>query len=321
MVHNPTRVSGLPPPQFTSVVHGRALCVGDIWGHNHPVPSTTAELFDRRATTPAGAALLDSQTTEKDGSFTVTATINLESNPWALQLTNDFTGETYVKESAKLLTLPSVVNPAGNLINVDFDLGNIILPWNPQLPLLARIGNRDFKHPDDLARRLAVMLRERQGALWLLLEFDLGNPVRDRDLDQMFRDLAAAAAAGSTDLAKRVAAEVSSALNLNTLGRRPSNDDIFTIALQRIAGMGAGEVFRQRKGQRLGDALKKAFAALVTPPSFFQPLPALACASALIYAAGHVARGHQVGVRLSSLVSMAFAHKHRHYKMIDITIS
>jgi hypothetical protein len=90
MVHNPTRVSGLPPPQFTSVVHARALCVGDIWGHNHPVPSTTVELFDRRATTPAGAVLLDSQTTEKDGSFTVTATINLASNPWALQLTNDF---------------------------------------------------------------------------------------------------------------------------------------------------------------------------------------------------------------------------------------
>src|SRR5215468_1337729 len=217
MVLNPTRVPGgpqPPPPQFTSVVHGRALCMADIWGHNPPVPPTTVELIDRgpAAAVHPAAAILDSEETERDGSFIVTASINLASNPWSLRLTNAFTGETFVQDSDTLLTQPDIVAPGGtlmNLINVDFDIGRIVLPWDPQAPLLARIGERDFRNPWDLARSLRAALRLPQGSLWLLLEFDIGDPRRDRDLDAMFRTLEAPPK-GLTD---RIAAEVGRALS------------------------------------------------------------------------------------------------------------
>jgi hypothetical protein len=328
MVLVPRRVGGGPPPQFTSVVHGRALCIADIWGHNPPVPATTVELIDRgpAAVVNPAAAILDTQETERDGSFTVTAAINLDGNPWSLRLTNDFTGESVTQDSDKLLTQPDITAPGGNLmnlVNVDFDLGRIVLPWDPQAPLLARIGERDFRNPWDLARSLRAMLRMPQGAVSLLLEFELSDPGRDRELDAMFRALAASPAVGASGgkgLTDRIAAEVGAALALNPLARRPG-DDPFGLALERIAAMPSAEIYRQRRGQRLGDALKRALPAPVTPRTFSDPAPALVAAAVLIYVAGAVAKGHKAAVRLSSLVSMAFAHRHRHYKIIEVTIS
>ena len=324
MVLVPRRVGGgppPPPPQFTSVVRGTALCIAHIWGHNPPVPATTVELIDRgpAAVVNPAAAILDTEETERDGSFTVTASINLASDPWTLRLTNDFTGESFTQDSDKLLTQPDIVAPGGNLmnlVNVEFDLGRIVLPWDPQAPLLARIGERDFRNPWDLARALRAALRMPQGSVWLLLEFELDDPGRDRDLDAMFRALAG----GAKGLTDRIAAEAGAALALNPLARRPG-DDVFGLALERIAAMPSAEIYRQRKGQRLGDALKRAFQAPVTPRTFSDPAPALAAAAVLIYVAGAVAKGRKAAVRLSSLVSMTFAHRHRHYKIIDVAIS
>jgi hypothetical protein len=319
MVTIPQRPAGLPPPFVTSVVRGTALCVAtDLWGRNYPVPSTTVALRDRALVGSLG--LLGSVTTETDGSFSIAAPTNLMQTRWALRLLNDFTGEFRIIESDKFVGVPDVVNPFSNLFNIKFDLGRMLLPWDPQLPTLARIGSRDFRHFGDLAHALATGLTGQQGAVWLLLEFDPANPARDRDLDQMFRDLEAETTAGSTGLAERIIAEVGAVMKPKPFTPQPGGD-AFALALKRIAAMTSADVYRQLKGQRLGDALKKAFQWSTMPRSFYEPIPAMACACVLIYVAGHVAQGHGVSVRLSSMVSMAIPKRHRHYKMIDITIS
>lgn len=311
-----------PHINYSTAITGTALCIADAWGHNHPVPSTTVELEDHNPVfvTPGASNVLDSQPTAQDGTFTVGANRNLRAGTWALRFINDFTGQTVIKDAKQILTLPTTTPTMPGLASVQYDLGRIILPWDPQLSVLAKVDGREFTDHADLARSLGIALKQAQSSVWLLHEFDLSDPRRDRDLDAMFRALEVESATGSTGLVDRIAREVAKAVPINPFKLRNAHD-VFALALEQTATTRIRPMKVFVAGVGLGDAIKKAFGSSSTPMAFLDLRTGMAAACVLLFVAGCIAKGRKVSVRLSSLTAMTFKHLHRHYKMIDIAIS
>ncbi len=322
MVIDINRVRGpqLAPPVVTTSVIGLATCLPDGSGFGFPAPATIVEVHVQQPLMPGGSTLVMSGETKPDGSFALTTT-QLPRGGYDLEvrLINAFTGETEVKRSQRFVVRPTVVQSPGS-IHIQFDAGMFLLPWNPQLPPLGRVNARELKYAPDFARALSLDLQQRQAGstVWLLREFRIDAPGRDRDLDAMFKDLAAA---GGTALVARIAAEIhdvvaAKAAKFPAPLRRPP-DDVFLLALQHFAAMSVSQVRRTLPGFKLGRALADAFG-VTMPPSFEDTTLALPAGCALLYVASHVARGHGVKVRLSGLTSMKYPRRQRHYNITEI---
>jgi len=309
-----------PPPAITSVVNGEARCFADPSGYSYPAPSTRVELYDRSPVPVTGRALLASEMTDAQGKFSVVVQgVDLRRIDWALRLTNLGTRETHTKESRMVLASPSVVWPMPNLVHITFDAGTILLPWNPQLGVLARVGGRGFVYHTDLAAALAHGLRHAAGTVSLLREISPDQPDRDLDLDRMFTALEAQAASGSTGLVDRVMAEANSLLKVNPF-KFVGAAEFFPQALQQIAMMSVRQVKARAFGMELGKAMHKAFGASM-PASFLDLLqvPGVAAGCALLHAAGHVAKGHRMTINFSGPEPVSIPRLKPYYRYCHVS--
>lgn len=326
MVIDP-RVQTGPRPQITWVVKGRARCLPDGSGYAFPAPrETLVEIHLQQPSGPGATSLVASALTKDDGTFEVVVTggVNLIANPFTVRLVNPYTGEQHGKPVQQFVLPPSRFASPGAL-NVEFDAGEFILPWDPQLSLLGMIDVRRFKHAPPFASGLAnKLIQQAKGTICLLREFDIAAPDRDRDADRMFKDLESEAAAGSTALSDRIAAALGQVKPFNAppplapVGR-VQRTDIFTRALQQLGTLPVARARRTMAWTGFGKALATAFNRQA-PRSFIDMTLGMPTVSALLFTASHVAQKHTVTVRLSGLVSMAFKHHHRHYNLTEVVI-
>jgi hypothetical protein len=307
-----------PAPVITSVVRGFAKCFADGSGHSYPVPSTRVELHDRSPVPVTGNALLGAEMTDADGKFAIVVQgIDLRRIPWALRLVNLATRDTHSKESRMILTAPTVEQASANHYHITYDIADILLPWDPLLGVLARVGGRGVVYHDDFARALASGLRHQGGAISLLRLISTDQPDRDVELDQMFSALEAQSTSGATTLAERVAKEAQRVLNVNTF-KFVTPAEFFLVALQQIALMSVRQVRARAMGIQLGGAMRKAFDASLAP-SFFEPVPGVVAACALLYAAGHVAKGRKVTIHFAGPEQVPIPRLRHYYQYCHVT--
>jgi hypothetical protein len=307
-----------PAPVITSVVRGVARCFADGSGHNYPVPSTRVELLDRSPVPVSGNALLATEMTDADGKFVlVVQGLDLRRIPWALRLVNLATRDSHSKESRMILTAPTVEQASPGHYHVTYDIADIVLPWDPLLGVLAKVGGRAFVYHDDFARTLASGLRHGGSAISLLRLVSTDQPDRDLELDQMFSALEAQSTSGTTALAERMAKETQRILNVNPF-KFVTAAEFFPLALQQIALMSVRQVRARAMGMQLGGAMRKAFDGSLAP-SFFEQIPGVVAGCALLYAAGHVAKGRKVTIHFAGPEQVPIPRLRQYYQYCHVT--
>lgn len=332
MVQELRTVQGPQVLATQSEVSGRAICMADGSGRNHPVPLTYARIHTTDRTTIGlnRGPELGWDPTEWDGSFKVITSFDLRWIPWSLDLTNAYTQQRETRRSTqgasngRLVYTVALANPstyfdrATGILFISFDVGTLVLAWDPMLPKLARVNGRDFDNPSDLARTLRSQLNHDQGEVWLFREFDRWSAVRDRELDSLFKALPAA----SPDVVGRIAKAVSLALKLNPFKNIQSDEfTTFAQAVERIAVPRSRTDHDSLLVDQIAQAIAKALGMSSLPPTMNDPATGLAAVAVILFVAGHIAKGRKASVWLSQLEDRKDPRRRREYKTVQITVS
>ncbi len=308
-------------PTIRSTVTGYALCMEDASGHQHPVALAYVELHtsDPIHTRRARSSLIVSANTEDDGKFTLGTTYDLTTLPWWLRFENPYTQET--KELRKVLGSPTRMLVL-NVAHWTFELGSIVLPWDPMRPALAEVNGRYIKSHLSLSQMLSAHRQSTGTTVTLLREVATPRVLRDRELDGMFRTLAAEAHT-PTGLVDRIVASMRRTITVNPLERDIyDNAKVLAVMQQRIARAPTREIYAEHSlAKQIGGYFAAALGMSFLPPAFNDPLPGLAAAQFLVFVATHLAQGHTVDVQLSQLEDRHNAQRHRHYRTIRVIIS
>jgi len=319
MVLNP-RAPG-PRIPLQSVVFGHAYCLFDAGsGLRHPVPLTYVELHlaDPTQIAMLGGSLLDTTTTDARGGFELTVPHNLESKRWRLRLQNAYTRET--KDLRLVQGVTHRYFHAG-LTEFEFDVGSVVLPWDPMLPALAEVNGRHIKSLSGLSWALSAELTATNCTVSLLSEVASPKVLRDRALAEMFKILAAQAQT-PTGLVGRIVAKVRPTIKLSSPGKDLSNDfKVLATVLRQVSLAGNNAIYSGNLANEVGSKITDALMASKSAIFEEDPLPGLAAVFFLLFVAAHVAQGHTVDVQLSQIEDRSDPRRHRHYRTIRIIIS
>ncbi len=292
--------TGKPHIPWNLSVDGTLVCTPDIWGNRFAPPESVVEFrtSDAHYISLFHQSTFGVERTDPAGMFSITSSNHPQIIPddsYFLEITNSVTLQI---QKYPIRSGIHQVATVGNTSHIS--MGEIQVPWTPEVPVIAKINGREFKYPGDVARALLVRFRSYGGSTQAEVYFSFaGQPDPDAELDSLLSVIEAEGRKpGSSEKSNKFLSEISKALGINLMQvRKPL--DVVTLALEKFSNTRFNtETIKDFQSFNLDRAVRNAFG--VKSP-FFLMLKGRAAFCVVLFSVGCVARGQKITVSAADI--------------------
>lgn len=214
-------------------IRGRLVCRRDFWGNVFPPPESLIEVRtdDPNFVRPGEKShLFVKEFSDTDGHFFLESVDHPKIVPWTLhyvEITNTKTLEIH--------KAPFSGEPDWLLGAPHMNMGEIVVPWSPQLPTIGKVNGREFQYPADIAGAVSVANKDLTGGKKVEVHRTFGgDPDPDTNFDSLLRIVEAGTSQpGFQSKAVLFIDQLVKILRIPLTNRRPS--DVLRIALEKYS--------------------------------------------------------------------------------------